>query len=444
MSCIQKTFLIIPVLFSFFSCSVSYKIKSLANKQLYRDSIFSHAHSGIAIFEPGKNTFLYKHQSDKYFIPASNVKIPTLYAGLKYLPNRLEAFRYRRVGDTLFIVPTGDPTFLHPDFYDQPAFNFLKKQPGHITITSAKWKTSSWGRGWMWDDYNKAFMAERSAFPIYGNIIRWVQVRDSSSIAAMAREEAFIYSEPDINWKVDFSSDTSASLFSVRRSLNENKFFITQGKELHVQQEVPFITGNLQAALELLKDTLGNQVDSTTMSIIPEGVVYSQLSDSLYRLMMHQSNNFYAEQILLMAADRQLKIIDENEIIPYLLNNDLADFPQQPRWVDGSGLSRYNLFTPEDFVWLLNKMVTEFGMERIKRIFPAAGEGTLQQFNQSDPPFIYAKTGTMSDVWCISGFLYTKSRKPLIFSVLVNNHRGSVRNIREKINLFLKQVSERN
>ena len=47
---------------------------------------------------------------------------------------------------------------------------------------------------------------------------------------------------------------------------------------------------------------------------------------------------------------------------------------------DGSGLSRYNLFTPQDFVTILNKMKNEFGMERIKNIFPTGGAGTISSY----------------------------------------------------------------
>ena len=286
------------------SCSVSRKIQRLAADHLFNDTVLAGAHTGITVIDAESNKLIYNYQGDKYFVPASNVKIISLYAGLKYLPDSLVALRYRKDRDTLFIVPAGDPTFLHPDFSYQPVFDFLKKQSVPIAVATGNWKAGAWGEGWMWDDFNNGYMAERSAFPIYGNVIRWMQVRDSGSIAAMAREEAFIYSEPDISWKVNFSGDTASEVFSVQRALTENKFFITQGREESAQRDVPFIANGLQSTLELLKDTLGRAVDSSATLVMPDGILYSHPSDSLFKIMMHRSDNFFAEQTLLMALMR--------------------------------------------------------------------------------------------------------------------------------------------
>ena len=74
---------------------------------------------------------------------------------------------------------------------------------------------------------------------------------------------------------------------------------------------------------------------------------------------------------------------------------------------------------------ILNKMKNEFGMERIKVIFPTGGEGTISSYYKADSGYIYGKTGTLSGVVAFSGFLYTKKGKLLIFSTLVNNHQAS-------------------
>lgn len=404
------------------------------------DSLLSGAYVGISVFDPERNHFVYQYQPDKYFVPASNVKIVSLYAGLKYLGDSLIGLKYKDKNDTLFIEPAGDPSFLHPDFSDHPVLHFLERSEKPIAITTDNWNSNAWGKGWMWDDYNDAFMAERSPFPMYGNVISWNQVRDSSSIGALAREEAFIYSVPDINWKVHFSEDTAARRFSAVRSLTGNRFFITQGREINARQEVPFITQGLRSTVELLRDLVKAPIDTTDRMVQSESVIYSQPTDTLLKNMMYRSDNFYAEQLLLMAAYQRFGVMDDQRLIQYLLKNDLQEFPQKPRWVDGSGLSRYNLFTPEDMVWILRKMEKDFGAERLKHIFPAGGQGTLHDSFREFQDRIYAKSGSMSGVFCLSGYLQSQSGKRLIFSLMINNYTQGGRLLRRKVASFLHQI----
>ncbi len=168
--------------------------------------------------------------------------------------------------------------------------------------------------------------------------------------------------------------------------------------------------------------------------------IYSQATDSMLSLMMHRSDNFFAEQSLQMVSLNRLGVMNDRKIIDTILKTDFKNLPQPPRWADGSGLSRYNLFTPQDFVFILNKMKTEFGMERIKTILPTGGEGTIGSYYKADSGYIYVKTGTLSGVVALSGFLYTKKGKQLIFSILVNNHQSSAMDIRRAVEKFLQGV----
>ena len=135
--------------------------------------------------------------------------------------------------------------------------------------------------------------------------------------------------------------------------------------------------------------------------------------------------------------------MSDEKVIDTLLKTDFKDLPHKPRWVDGSGLSRYNLFTPGDLVFILNKMKNEFSMERIKNIFPTGGRGTLSSYYITDSNYIYAKTGTLSDVVALSGYLTTKKGKQLIFSVLVNNHQTTGTEVRRAVEKFLQEVRKR-
>lgn len=156
--------------------------------------------------------------------------------------------------------------------------------------------------------------------------------------------------------------------------------------------------------------------------------------------MMQRSDNFFAEQSLLMVSNERLGLMNDARIIDTLLKTDFKDLPQKPRWVDGSGLSRFNLFTPQDFVVILSKMQKEFGMERIKDVFPTGGEGTITSYYKADSGYIFAKTGTLSGVVALSGYLITRKNKLLIFSILVNNHQASATDIRKAIEKFVHGI----
>ena len=157
------------------------------------------AQVGISLYDPATATPVFDYQGDKYFIPASNTKLFSLYAGLKYLGDSLIGLRYEMSDTALFIVPTGDPTLLHPAYPDQPVIRFLQKSRRPVYLSDNNWKDRPLGRGWAWDDYNDDYMSERSPMPVYGNLIKWMFDTASASF----------YSIPDINWPVRFSPDST-------------------------------------------------------------------------------------------------------------------------------------------------------------------------------------------------------------------------------------------
>jgi len=168
--------------------------------------------------------------------------------------------------------------------------------------------------------------------------------------------------------------------------------------------------------------------------------IYSQPTDSLLKLMMQRSDNFYADMCLQMVSQLTLKKMDESAVIDEILKRDLSSLPQEARWVDGSGLSRYNQFSPNDMIHVLNKLRDEQSWERIKTIFPKNGIGTLRAYKTKKEDFIYAKTGSLSGVLCLSGYVFTRKKKWYTFSIMVNNHHGSPSVIRKKMEAFLEQL----
>ncbi len=408
-------------------------VAAKAQDVIFADNNFTPAHIGISIFDATNNTFIYNYQSDKYFIPASNTKILTCYAAMKNLKDSLTALRYEVKNDSIVLIePAGDPSFLHPDFEEQPAFNFLKKFKS-IRIIHPQQAVKPLGRGWAWDDYTEAYMAQKSSFPIYGNVVQF-QLSKAKTIYAIPKVADIIVPDAEI-----FNNG-----FDVQKNWDDNTFRVTRGT--NKQLDVPFKPTNelLQA---FLADTL-NKPNGIMTEYDKQGKLkhplFSQPTDSLLKIMMHRSDNFFAEQFLLMASNEKLGYMNDAKMIDTLLKTEFSEMPQKPKWVDGSGLSRYNLVTPQDFVWVLNKMKNEFSWNRITTIFPTGNEGTLSGLYKNYSGKIFAKTGTLSNHVALSGYLLTNSGKTFIFSILVNAHQTSASNIRKGIEQLLTHIIETN
>jgi D-alanyl-D-alanine carboxypeptidase/D-alanyl-D-alanine-endopeptidase (penicillin-binding protein 4) len=430
------------------ACSSSRPLALTAAEALALQAGLRSAHAGICVYDPANSVYLFNYQADKYFVPASNTKLFSLYAGMKYLGDSLPGINYIENDTAILLVATGDPSLLHPDFASQPVIDFLRNSKKKLYLSDGGWDEEALGAGWAWNDYNDDYMAERSPLPVYGNVIRWIQEKERDEKQSGEFDSTTsVYSIPDINWKVGFSTDTSSKHFFVKRAKDENNFELTLGKEGYKSQDVPFVTRGLASAAELLRDTIGKEI------IILKGspndhprlrTIYSRPVDSLFRPMMFRSDNFFAEQTLLMAGARKSGFMNDERFIDTLLKTDLRDLPQAPSWFDGCGLSRYNLFTPQDFVWLLNRMKDEFGMERMKSILPTGGKGTLSNYYKQDSGYIFAKTGSLMGVIALSGYLISMKNRLLIFSVLVNNHRGSTGVLRREVESFLEDIRKRN
>jgi serine-type D-Ala-D-Ala carboxypeptidase/endopeptidase (penicillin-binding protein 4) len=465
------------------SCSIQQKISRSA-KQVINDSSLLTAHVGISIYEPATGKYWYNYQGDKYFVPASNTKIPTCYAAMKYLGDSLVGLRYgfpeedKLKSQFLIVQPTGDPTFLHEDYKKHPVFDFLENKivkenfkPG---LLDTIWKDQRWGSGWAWNDYQETYMAERSSFPIYGNIVT-IKLVDSQNRVVKGKIEGFewlnlfstgdTYFDSILNWSIQNRPrknllEPSPSI-DVARDIASNLFSVTHASRPFSQKAISFFTASGFPTLDILKYKFKKEFgvawpegkknmygyidpysDFGRFQMTKWNIIHSQATDSLLKPMMHRSDNFFAEQSLLMVSNERLGIMNDAKIIDTLLKTDFKDLPQKPRWVDGSGLSRYNLFTPQDFVAILNKMKNEFGMERIKVILPTGGEGTISSYYKADSNYIFVKTGTLSGVVALSGFLYTKKGKLLIFSTLVNNHQASATAVRRAVEKFLQGIRQ--
>ena len=412
-------FILISIVFV--NCK-SAKISKHLNTSLHSE-FYDHQFTGLMVYNPKTKDTVFAYNAERYFTPASNTKIITLFTALQYLPDSIPAFKYAIIQDTLLVRGTGDPSLIHPYFKDSTALSFMKRFKA-IKIVTDTYANQKFGPGWAWEDYDTYYSPERSGFPLYGNVL---SISNADSL---------------ITYPAFLSSSTNYSLKNDRRDFNANNFFYKLSRKDTIQ--VPFVLDSTMVA-QLWNDLLPEKVEFVQHSSIKtDKILYSVPSDSLYKRMMQVSDNFIAEQLLVLSSSILSDTLNADTIRKAILDNQLKDLKQRPKWVDGSGLSRYNLFTPLSLVQILEKLYTDVPRERLFNFFPVGGKsGTLKNwYAGTTKPYVYAKTGTVNNVHTLSGYLVTNSGEDLIFSFMNNHYVTSTNKIREHMQMVLEYLRD--
>ena len=423
--------LLILVLITYSCASVKQlAVENDAERLLKQSEIFSSQFTGFSLFDIETNAYVAAYNSTLKFTPASNTKLLTMYATLKTFADSLPSIVYQEKDSTLLVQPIGDPTFLYAPFENQSTVDFLNSFQ-KVSITWPLEDPVPYGSGWAWDDYIYNFQPQRTWWPIFGNTVSIQKIDDSLSITPSFFEEY-----------VEVLEQTRPGEL-VDRELNYNVFkAYLESDTSDFERQIPFEYSK-ELLLQLLNDTLQAEIGWTDQKLTSTDTLYSQLRDSVLVKMMKPSDNFLSEQLLLMAARKH----GHDEIKPFIQQLkdtwliSLNDFV----WVDGSGLSRYNLIAPVDQVRLLKMCLDEFGWDRLTAILPTSNEGTLEDrfiLEEDQSPYIFAKTGTLSNNHNLTGFLVTRSGKRMIFSLMSNHYTRPTEEVKQAMEQFLLQIRD--
>ncbi len=424
------------VLLLFERCSVHHQTAGRVDRFFKESSVLNDHHVGFALSDLDKGELIYGKEADKYFIPASNTKLVTFYAGLKMMPDSIPSLRYIERGDSLIFWGTGDPSFLQRRLKGDHALNFLKSSHKQLFFAPGRYTGDVYGEGWAWDDYNEDFQAEINELPVMDNLVAFKKEEDKMSV-----------NPPYFNDCLEKGGSITRDEFIITRRLEKNEF-IYPDKAIPKEfvQLIPYKTSSL-VTLSLLRDTLHLPVQLISMEMPAAAkTVYNMKSEDVFREMLVPSDNFIAEQLLLVYSNQFQQKLSGIDAIHYILNKYLKTLPGQPRWVDGSGLSRMNLFSPRDMIVLLQLIDREMNnREKLFSMLPAGGNrGTLKNaYPKTEHPFVFGKTGTFSNNYNQSGYIITKKGKILAFSFMNNNFTGPVADIKAEMARLVGYIHEK-
>jgi serine-type D-Ala-D-Ala carboxypeptidase/endopeptidase (penicillin-binding protein 4) len=410
---------------------------------------------GIVVRSLNGASQLYNRDGDRLFSPASNVKLITTAVALRQLGAatrlRTSVYQLPSTGNraNLVVVGRGDPslTVAKLQSIGQQLQQRGIRQIGQMSFDDGYFRGEQLNSGWEWGDLSTD----------YAPAINGLMLNQNSNPLIVSPQQIglplkYTWKDPSINyWQVDNQSLTTAT-----------------SQDNRVDASALFGKSTIRLTGKLAQNTTATQIDlplvdpaASFMSAVRQSLNRSGISIGSSRIVVGQntfnlseiaaidsptiselinetnqrSNNVYAEVLL--------KSIGHTHPTHYTSNEDTSILgiaivkqhltamgidPQAYSLHDGSGLSRHNLVAPTTFIRVLSAMATTPFGQIYRDSLPIAGisgslknrmKGTIAQ------GIVRAKTGSMSGVVSLSGYINSPKYSPLVFSIILDRHDRS-------------------
>ncbi len=467
------------------------RITQIVNQPALEPGFFA-----IKIVSLDSGTVVYEHDANKFVRPASNMKLYTVAAGFDRLTPDYHfvtsVYAKEKVDDgkikgDLIIYGRGDPSiaarFNNGDYFkgtndlaDRIVAAGVKRVKGDLVGDESYFNGDSFGSGWEWEDLTWSYGAPLSALSINDNAID-LTVKPGNKVGAPV---TFITGPPAASFLTIINSATtsergSRSALTIHRTLGGNTLelsgtlplgdagfaggiaipdpalaFVSMLRDALIKRGVKIDgrlrTVNAQNNGRLIVTATNAPAGPTSQAPVEVASLQSPPFSTTAAHTLKPSQNQYTELILRTLGatqpatgsdtgrTRDVESLGLDVVRNFLHQAGIAD--DDVYLNDGSGLSRNDLITANDTVQLLTYMSKHKYFEQFRDALPIAGvDGTLRTRMKGTPAEgnVRAKTGSLSSVASLSGYVTTAAGERLVFSMMLNNYPDAAAVRRESI-----------
>jgi D-alanyl-D-alanine carboxypeptidase/D-alanyl-D-alanine-endopeptidase (penicillin-binding protein 4) len=444
-------------------------------------------------------TVLYRRNADRYFTPASNTKLySTALALLRLGPDyRFEtvvgtaaSIDNGRIAGDLVLVGGGDPSMSWraypfvkgPSTVQRPPLTAIeelaaaivdrgiRRIDGGIVGDDTRWPHSPYPEGWAFDDGVWEYGSPTSALTINDNAIK-LTVEPGPEAGSLAR--LTLLPALEYYWIDNRVVTQEGGRLEVARMPGSRQLRLTgrisprssgRVELLAIEDPAHYAAFALHDALTRRGVSIGEAPsarhraeDHPYVDPLPTTVLARRQSPPLSEILQvvnKVSQNLHAEMILRETAFRIRREgtasagVEELRLLLASIGveKDAVDFR------DGSGMSRLALTTPETTIRLLRHMWNSPHRDLWAATLPVGGEdGTLEnrfqvkrrpgQPRYPDASAVRAKTGTLTHVTALSGYIRSKTHGPVAFSIMVNNTTARSSEIRAAVDRIALEIA---
>lgn len=380
---------------------------------------------------------VYELNPDKLVPPASTLKLVTLAASLDTLGNdyNFRTSLYKSTGNDLYIKLAADPFLTSKNL--NTMFETARKkniiEPKNIYIDDYVLDSVEWGEGWQWDDELNPLMPKFGSYNLDGNILNIVVMPTELNAPAKIYPKKF-YPVSFMNMvttgkNTDFLFEKTApslpDMLTVKGSVakaevikipvnNLKRYFRLRLEEAVRDNKIEFY-GNIEQ----------KKLPQSDIYLVDE--VIHPIQDAVTAI-LKKSSNPAAETVFKLAGGKYVNntgsvkaALEMFENFCKNMNLDTTDI----KVVDGSGVSKNNLMSADFMTDFMTAISKQEDFENFKNSMATPGEGTLENRMLYFSGNLRAKTGTLSDISAIAGYITSQKGNTYAFDIMINDAKTS-------------------
>lgn len=405
---------------------------AISESEIHKDAI------SISIKNANSGDILYELNSNKPIPPASTQKIITTTVAYDTLGENFEftTSLYKTINNELQLKLSGDPQLTKGDLANliKAAKNKNIVTPKAFYIDDFVMDSNEWGEGWQWDDDLNPLMPKFSSYNLDKNLLTIIIDPASQKGAPGIIKQTTFYPVTFMN----LTTTGKENSLSISRNNHISPDVITVEGEIDSRTTYNFPVNSPKRYFlikldEAIRDAKIEFYDNFVQRKTPANNIYlvSEIKHPIKNVLsdiLKNSNNMAAETLFKVAGGKfvnntgamknSLKMFDE-----YCKKNNLRN--ENIKIVDGSGVSKNNLMTADFMTDFLVLQTKRNDFENYINLYPTAGEGTLENRMLYFKDVIYAKTGTLTDISSICGYIKTRNGNLVAFDIMISDPKSS-------------------
>ncbi len=432
---------------------------------------FSRTHWGILVekLKSSSSQSLYSRDAQQYFTPASVTKLFTTAAALKQLGTdyRIRTSIYDEGNGTLRVVGRGDPSLK-----DEQLTTLAKqlRQKGisriqQLIADDTHFKGGVIPGSWMWEDIPFYYGAPVNSLILNenANILRLFPQSIGETLRPRWDKPSEGYGWRIINNTVTVG-EGDKKYIAINRDIKGQTLTIQGQLAVNSQPDITAIAvfNPIKHFLRHFRQSLLRERISVAQTSAIDNIKDSQIKgreiaavesaplSELIKETNTNSNNLFAEALLRTLAIKQPLQKNQTTVNASLkvLQTAVTQIGVDPKTYkldDGSGLSRKNLISPQSLVQLLQGVARSQFAKVYFDSLPVAGQtGTLKYRLRNTPAegIVIAKTGTMTAVVSLAGYVNAPNYEPVVFSIMVNKTEQPIKIVRQAMDEIVVMLSQ--